>query len=492
MRANQMRWMTVLVALLIAAMGFGQTTNRISVLFTTGDRGLAHTLILRMELMGGDRGDRVLASGEFNPPEPAGLASRTTGYAVFELDREVNLRMVRNARFTVRGDRPGQDITTTWDVKGFRITYGDRRTSYFDYPTLNNISLSAERPSWTTPGWVTYDGTGMDTRLRTLRLVVKTGGDDLRRDSAAGAVVILKSGQTLRFDFGLSRGIAGNTVRQYEIPAIWGATMNNVVRIYIFKSAYNGWTNFNYARLGVLERPLNGDTWEVAYARLEGELVDGERVVKDLPSLSGSYTTEMRSFLSTRPIAPTVSLGSPSSAIVRLGIVFDDTTLPTRNEQHPAEVHAHVRLRGSSEWIPFAVRTQAETLYLNNGPAVWRGSSANFAGNDMGGSNRNCFMYADNLIWRDRGFREITAIKLSLHNGPQSPDPTFGNYTGRFQVHIRGVLLGLHSMALGRDDSWTWGRHLTLHSDFSRVVTLNRGHTEEVYEVRHAFPAGTL
>jgi hypothetical protein len=480
--------LTLIVLFGIAAsLGCAQIFRDATFIAETGTRALSDTLKVRIVLQGGDTGNVVLGYADFDPPEPNGFPADRQSSIRVRFSRDINLRLVRRAMISIRADRAGGGITTGWDLKRIQLGPAGSRP-FYDSGPITGLTLRASVPNYVTSNWPTYDPTGMNTPLRTLNLTVTTAGDDLRKDSAAGAVIVLSNGMTTRIDIGRGRGIPGRDTRSFPIVIPGGTMVNSVVRVYMFKSIYNGWTKFDYAHLTGFQKPTNADTWTVRAARLEGTLVDGSAVVKNLPTLSGDYTADLKSFVNNVTITPMPLAANWNYSNLRLGIIFDDTTLPFLNSESPAEVQAHVRYRGTSEWVPFAVRTSASTLYLNNGPAIWQGDGGKFKGYELGGSTKNCFMYADNPLWRGRPVQAIEAIKLSLHNGATSGDDSFGNYTGTKRVTVRGVVLGLVNARAVRDAAWSWSGMLTLGADLTRNTTLSQANPEVVYEVRHGIP----
>jgi len=449
--------------------------------FTTGNRGLSSSLTLQIELLGGDTGATVLARGDLNPPDPDGFVAGRVSRANVTLDREVELRFVRRARFTIRGDGPGVPITTAWDIKGvsFQTTSG---VAIWEYPTLNNIALNGGRTTWNSPGWPSYDPRGWDQQTAGLTVRIRTGGDDLRKDSAAGVVVVLRNGNTIRADFGRGVGIAGNSVSRVSLDFSRFATLNQVVKIFLFKSQLSNLTRFRYTDYNIATRPLNADGWQVDQVEVVGTISGGVEVSKSFPSLTGRLTDDMKIWESPGTvIMPTIGR-SYQLVQARLLIFLDETSYALAGAP---EVHAEVRHRGSTTWVPLTVRTAENELNLGTRePALWMGDAHYFSGRNYGGSSRNCMMYADSPIWRDFPQRPVEEIRLSLWSGPGPGGLLTESYRGDRKVAIRGIWFGSGG-GINQTEYWPLKGIVTLATNFSGVKVLSKNQRSISYRVNH-------
>lgn len=453
--------------------------------FTTGGRGLSPTLTLRIELLGGDAGETVLAMGDLNPPDPNGYVANQVSRANIRLDRDVDHRFVRRARFTIRGDGPGVPITTAWDLKGvvFKTLAGEM---LWEYPTINNIALNGGRTSWTSPGWMSYDPVGYNQPTRGLTAVIRTGNDDLRKDSAAGVVVVLKGGQTLRADFGRGIGIKGNSTTRIPITLSAPAKINDVVKIFLFKSQMSNLTRFQYTDFNVAVRPSGADSWQVDKVEIVGSIDGASEISKSYPSLAGKLTDDMKIWESPGTvITPAVSASSFRLQQGHLFVLLDETSFDLNGAP---EIHAEVRFRGTTSWIPFTVRTaQNEVNFGTREPALWLGDAHYFSGRNYGGSSRNCVMHAFTQIWRGIPERPIEEIRLSLWSGAGSAGLLTESYRGDRKIAIKGIWFGSGG-GVGQPDYWPLKGVLTLATDFSGTKVLSKNQRSVSYRINHGLP----
>lgn len=463
---------------------FGVRFDQMRCNFTTGGRGLSPTLTLKIELMGGDAGTTVLASGDLNPPDPNGFVANQVSSANIRLDRSVDHRFVRRARFTIRGDGPGVPITTAWDLKGVEFRTSDG-TVLWNYPTLNNISLHGGRVSWTTPGWTSYDPAGYDQPARALSVVIKTGNDDLRKDSAAGVIVVLRGGQTIRTDFGRGVGIRGNTSTRLAIDFSAGAKVNDVVKIFLFKSQMSNLTRFRYTDYNVAVRPTNADSWQVDKLDIVGMIEGGVEVTKTFPSLTGRLTDEFKVWQSPGSIIKPTFTNGIRNRPGHLFLLLDEESY---NLTDAPEIHAEVRHRGSTVWTPLTVRTtENESNFSNREPALWLGDAHYFSGRGYGGSSRNCMMRAEAPIWRNWPDRPVEEIRLSLWSGPGPGGVLTESYRGDRKVAIKGIWFGT-SGGVAQTGYWPLQAMITLATDFSSTKVLSKNQRSVTYRINHGVP----
>lgn len=437
------RSFAVLVGLLIfVACSWGQTISNMRLTFEVGDQGLAHTLILRLEIIGGTSGREVLATSDFNPPEPDGLAHGGPRLAAFTLDREVSIRMIKQIKLTVRGDRPGQDITT-----GFRfsnLTYVFERSGRVEWPhrIASPVLMNRSNPSWTSPVWNSYDPRGLAQGLNSLSLRVVTGGDDLRNDSSAGAYIMFRSGRVVRIDIGRSGGIAGRTERNFTIPVSRDESFGDITQVHLFKSIFVPLHHFEFRTLSLMQKPTNADKWDVDRVELIGEASNVGRLTQVMPSLAGTYGSDVKRWQSSNQVIMHFSSrsGFPMS---RLIVLLDDEKHSYDNSPDNIEVHAFVRLRGSREFVAYNRRANESQRYILNTPeSFWKGWDFYMNGREYGGSHQNCVIYADKSLPGGLD-NPIEEIRLSIYNGPKiGPGGwVYQSYRGPKQIKVRGVIL---------------------------------------------------
>lgn len=485
----------VITAILVSAAGWCQTVQTFDIAFDVSRHGLAHTLIFKVEAMGGPRLDQVLAFGEFNPPEPDGLAHDGRRQARIVFNRPVKLRDIQRLRFSVRGDRPGQDVTTSFDFPSFDVinrTDSNAVVYSFRMPAGQVVTIDRDHPTWETPMWErTYDPAGTKQVLRSLKIKVNTGGDDLRHDSSCGALVVMQDGRTFRINFGRSTGLGSNSTAEFTIP-VGSAAIDSVARIQVFKSIFYSFTRFEYRHLAPLQKFTNADDWDLAGFTLTGATSDGEVISKRIPELEGRYTEAMRSWSSGRRITPLPLPGRQSFFDARtvVELLLDDNTFEVANSADLPELNVSGYVIGQRTEFPLIRRVEASTpFFAAHPPAMWFGDTIYMHNNEYGGAHKNSAMRAEGRFWRILPHEPLQALKVNIAKPPQA-DGTFGGpYHGRRTVTVKAVYIGFYDGEPLTGDFWPWQGVKTLAvTVLDPPVTLSARRPEVLVDAIHNLP----
>lgn len=489
------KWIA-LVALSLISSAVRADIDKVSVDFAQGNRGCPHTYRLTMEFVGGRDGNTVLSRGTVDPPETAGFPANRTSHVVINLSPRLNPRWVKNVRIRIEGDRPGQDITSPWDLNGLRIENLENRRVMWNGTGLG-WTFDARNPVKTSANWPSYDPDGRATKTNKWTLRVATGGDDLRDDSSAGVLLVFRNGATSRVDIGYARGLSANSTTLINVGL--GTTeqcMNDLMQAYLVKSCDAMFFGFQSKFRALGSRDLNADTWDVREITAFAELGERDSVQQNMRGLQGSITEGIKQVVMANNFQPAASRQAPAAIGARIGVLLSGS-YPQDGQSVP-EIHVSIRRRGERSFSQVVGRNSATQAYVGIRGSMWMGQPSYIAqGRQNAVYEAQQNMYADFMPWQSSAL-PIEEVKLAVYDGPQPGGVVSQPYTGNRSVTVRGIWLGAqgnigspYGMQGNSGGMFTQAHihnYLTIGMDLSRSVTLDRNNREVVYQIDHTMP----
>lgn len=489
------RWVA-LAALTVVSSAVFADLDKVSVDFVQGNRGCPHTYRITMEFVGGRDGYTVVSRGTIDPPETAGFPANRTSHVIVNLSPRLNPRLVKNVRLRIEGDRPGQDITTPWELNGLRIENLENRRVMWNATSLG-WTFDARNTTKTSANWATYDVDGRATKTKKWSIRVVTGEDDLRDDSSAGLLLVFRNGTTARVDIGYAKGLRANSTSLINVNL--GNTeqcVNDLIQAYLVKSMDSLFFGFRSKFRALGSRDLNADTWDVRELTAFAELGDRDSVQTNFRGLQGSITEGIKQVVMASDFQPLPSRQAPAGIGVRLGVLLTGN-YPQDGQEVP-EIHAFIRRRGERNFVRVAGRSAANQAYIGDRGAIWTGQAHHISqGRQNPVYEPQQYMFCDFAPWRDSA-NPIEEVTLAIYDGPRPGGVVYQPYSGSRSVSIRGIWLGAQGnigTPYGMQDNSGSApslayihNYLTIGMDLARTVTLDRNRREVTYRINHTMP----
>lgn len=402
----------------------------------TGPRGLAHTLVLRIEAIGeSDTGDIVRAFADYDPPVPNGLPGGSTRKITVDFNKPFSMRTIKHFRLTVRGDRPEQNITTAWDMK--RIVLMQRNGSLIFMDTAGGV-LDVNTPAWTSGPNPRYDPSGRNSSAGNYVVEYRTGADGLARGTDLATLLVFKDGTTSQVHAGT---LAANSKAQYSAknPAVV-RPINDLAFVVVMKNMYPSFSGaFGIGAYGSSGRM---DSWDCRGIEVIGTLLDGSKVNYNFTELIGKHGYLMKK--STVQNAQPMKL-RPVERSGMISTFVDAAGYPSANSGNIPDLNVSVQYQGSSSWSHVVGRrvsskpnfigrsienstwtVQSETDILPLAQLIRNGGRHSLAGT----------MVAPLELWQ--GERAIQRVKFWL-----TDSKTGSSFSGNAGVGLNGFWLGI-------------------------------------------------
>ncbi len=438
--------LVVLVGMLaLSSFAAADNVNRIALDLTHGARGCPPSYRITVEFLGGPSGTAVLGTGVMDPPEPNGYKANDFNRVRINVTPQINSRMIKNVRLRVSGDGPGVPIRDGWDLRRIKITNEANQRVMWGQDTP--FSFTWDALTWTSPDWPTYDLEGTDTLSGDWKLVLVTGGDDLRDDSTAGAVLYFRDGTTCRVDIG--RGVGLDSRNSSAIPVTLGTRdqkLSDLMKVVLFKSCYREYGQFDYKSRNYSNRPSNADDWEVDEIGVRVNLADRDNVEREFRALRGKITEGTKAQTMSNAYEPIPFARSLASVKARLTVFIWG---PYKGNDRP-EIHALIRRRGETVFERVIYRKTVDQGYYSwigaTTNTMWKVGITSFedvrSSPVSEGSQHLTGLFSP---WTSDSQQPIQEVQIGLYQKGTGGGTVYEPYKGNSSVMVRGIWLGLEA-----------------------------------------------